>query len=80
MSFAGQRRPPAVHNYCSVCKRRRTRYPFSNECGPCYEQLRRHGTRKGSKSVQQERERIAVFLVEQGAPELAEQIRNRAYL
>jgi hypothetical protein len=80
MSFGGQRRPPVVWNYCSVCKHRRTRYPYTNECGPCYEQLRRHGTRQGCKSIQQERSLIASFLDDRGHPELAALIRTRAYL
>jgi hypothetical protein len=77
MSFGGQQRTKTVWNYCSTCKERRTRYPCSAKCGPCYERLRRYGT---GETTRGDRALIAAFVEDRGHPELAALIRTRAYL
>jgi hypothetical protein len=67
-------------NYCSACKRRRTRYPNSTQCKVCYDSRRGGWKAEGTKSATREREHIASFLVELGQPDLAELVRSRAYL
>lgn len=79
MSLSRQR-PPCSWNYCGTCKHRRTRYPNSSQCKTCYDAEHGHWRPEGTKNAEKERARIVAFLVEQGAPELAELVRNRAYL
>jgi hypothetical protein len=80
MSFGGQRKAVCNWNYCSTCRFKRTRYPNGTKCKLCYDAESGGWRKAGTKNAEKERERIAVFLVEQGYEALAELVRARAYL